>query len=263
VAGQRMERQPRTWENMRIKLTLAYDGSEYKGWQLQKNDPTIQGFVEDAIGKICGFRVPVHGSGRTDSGVHALGQTAHFDPPGDKVSLPWQRALNSILPDSIRVVRSQTVSPDFHARFSAVSKTYSYTLWTESDFIFPQRKNFVWQTGRLNLEAMKKASDFILGTRDFRAFMNSGTTVENTIRQVRTISFDSGFYPQELVIRVSADGFLKQMVRNIIGALVVIGRKKYPPDHLRQVLFSGHRILAPATAPARGLCLECVRYPGE
>ena len=248
---------------MRIMLTLAYDGSEYKGWQLQKNDPTIQGFVEDALRTICGFRVPVHGSGRTDSGVHALGQTAHFDPPGDKALLPWQRALNSLLPDSIRVVRSQTVSHDFHARFSAVSKTYSYTLWTEPDFVFPQRRNFVWQSGRLNLEAMREASRHLLGARDFKAFMNSGTTVADTIRQIQAISFNPGFYPQELVIRISADGFLKQMVRNIVGALVIIGRKKYPPDHLEQVLLSGQRALAPATAPARGLCLEYVGYPGE
>ncbi len=248
---------------MRIKLTLAYDGTGYEGWQLQKAGPTIQGFIEDAIKTICGLRIRVHGSGRTDSGVHALGQVAHFDTSDHKAPLPWQKALNSILPDSIRVIRSQTVNQDFHARFSAISKTYSYTLWTEPDFVFPQRRNYVWKTGPLDLEAMKNASDFLLGIQDFRAFMNSGTIVRSTLREVKSISFDSGLYPQELAIRITADGFLKQMVRNIAGALVIIGRKKYPPDHLKQVLSSGNRTLAPATAPARGLCLECVRYPGK
>ncbi len=240
---------------------MAYDGSKYCGWQLQKDRPTIQGSIEEALKKICSRPVRVHGSGRTDSGVHALGQVAHFDPPESKNGLPWHKALNSLLPGSIRVIRSLALDQDFHARFSAVSKTYSYTIWTEPDFVFPQRKNYVWQAGPLGLKAMKDASLSLLGKHDFRAFMNTGTMVSSTWREIKQISFDSGLYPQELVIRVRADGFLKQMVRNIVGALVVIGRKKYPDNYLEQILFARNRILAPATAPARGLCLEQVEYP--
>ncbi len=245
---------------MRIKLILAYDGGEYHGWQLQKDRPTIQGAIEDALKTICSCLVRVHGSGRTDAGVHASGQVAHFDPPENMTRIPWQKALNSILPGSIRVISSQLLDNDFHARFSAVAKTYSYTLWTETDFELPQRRKYIWKTGPLNLDAMKKASHSILGFKDFRAFMNAGTIVNSTWREVKNVSFDPGFYPQELVFRITADGFLKQMVRNIVGALVIIGKNKYPWSHLEHILSGGNRIFAPATAPARGLCLENVEY---
>lgn len=247
----------------RIKITLAYDGGKYHGWQLQKDRPTIQGFIEEALKRICAQPVRVHGSGRTDAGAHATGQVAHFDPPDNKAGIPWQKALNAILPPSIRVIRSMAPGPEFHARYSAISKTYSYSLWTDPDFVLPQRRNYVWKTGPLNLRAMKEASCCLLGRHDFRAFMNTGTPVTSTLRQVTRVSFDPGFYPQELVFRITADGFLKQMVRNIVGALVIAGGRKYPGDYLEQILSAKKRCLAPATSPARGLCLENVQYSDE
>lgn len=245
---------------MRIKLTLAYDGTNYHGWQLQKNQPTIQGIVENNLAQICSRPVRIHGSGRTDAGVHALGQTAHFDPPTNQAELPWQKALNSLLPESIRIIQARLMDNDFHARFSALSKTYSYSLWTEPDFVLPQRRNYVWKTGPLDMDALKHASASLLGTHDFRTFMNKGTKVNTTWRKITNISFYPGLYPQELVVKITADGFLKQMVRNIVGALVLIGRKKYSRDYILQILKTKNRDKAPATAPARGLCLESVEY---
>ena len=262
MAGQGMGN-PATGLNVRIKITLAYDGGKYCGWQLQKDRPTIQGFIEDALEKICSKQVRVHGSGRTDSGVHALGQVAHFDPPENRVRLPWQKALNALLPDSIRVIRSAATDQNFHARFSALSKTYSYTLWTGPDFVYPQRRHYVWKTGPLDPGAISLAAKSLVGLHDFRSFMNTGTFVSSTWREIKEISFGTGLYPQELVIRVRAEGFLKQMARNIVGALVLTGRKKYPPHYLEQILSGGKRALAPATAPARGLCLESVEYPDQ
>lgn len=245
---------------MRIKLTLAYDGTGYHGWQLQKNQQTIQGVVEKGLAQICSRPVRVHGSGRTDAGVHALGQTAHFDLPANQAGLPWQKALNSILPESIRIIQARSMDNDFHARYSAISKTYSYSFWTEQDFVLPQRRCYVWKTGPLDLDALRNASASLLGKHDFKAFMNKGTKVNTTWRKITDISFHPGLYPQELVVRITADGFLKQMVRNIAGALVIVGRKKYPRDFLLQILKTKNRDMAPATAPARGLCLESVRY---
>ncbi|MFP4083359.1 MAG: tRNA pseudouridine(38-40) synthase TruA [Desulfonatronovibrio sp.] len=246
---------------MRVKLTLAYDGTGYHGWQLQKNQQTIQGIVEKSLARICSRAVRVHGSGRTDAGVHALGQTAHFDPPGNLAGLPWQKALNSLLPESIRIIEARSVNDNFHARYSAISKTYSYSLWTEQDFVLPQRRYYVWKTGPLNLQALEDASASLAGTHDFKAFMNKGTKVHTTWRRINDISFHPGLYPQELVIKITADGFLKQMVRNIVGALVIVGRGKYQRDYLLRILDTQDRNKAPATAPARGLCLENVEYP--
>lgn len=248
---------------MRVKLTLAYDGTDFHGWQLQKNSNTIQGVMEQTLEKICSVPIRIHGSGRTDAGTHALGQVAHFDPPPGRSDIPWQKALNSILPTSIRVIKANKTDKDFHARFSCMAKTYSYTLWTESDFLYPQRRNFVWQTGRIDLHLMEQATKHLLGKQDFKSFMNKGTAVNSTYREIFSCSFGPGLYPQELVFKVKADGFLKQMVRNIMGALADIGRKKYPPDYLAWLIRLKKRENAPATAPAKGLCLEKVEYPGH
>ncbi|RQD55525.1 tRNA pseudouridine(38-40) synthase TruA [Desulfonatronovibrio magnus] len=248
-------------ELTRIRLTLAYDGTEYNGWQLQHEQPTVQGTLEKAISRICSCQVRVHGAGRTDAGTHALGQVAHFDPPDDKISLPWNKALNSLLPSSIRVIDLQTVSRDFHSRFSALSKTYNYTYWTEKLFVYPQRRRYVHKTGPLDIKAMTEAAASLVGRHDFRAFMNTGSSVNTCTRTVHKVSFSAGLYPQETVLRISADGFLKQMVRNIAGTLEVIGRNKYPVHYLDQLMKGKDRTTGPATAPAKGLCLESICYP--
>lgn len=245
---------------IRLKLTLAYDGTFFKGWQLQKEDSTIQGVLEAAVARIIGRQARVQGAGRTDSGVHALGQVAHVDIPAAKAHVPWQRALNCLLPDSVSVVAVEPVSRDFHARFGAVSKTYAYTLWTTRAFVYPQRRKYVWDCGPLDLDALDAALPHFLGTHDFRAFMNVGTPVRHTVRTVTRLERCPGLCGHEQVLRIEADGFLKQMVRNITGCLVEVGRGKVPPETVRTILDERDRTLAPATAPARGLCLERVVY---
>lgn len=244
----------------RIRLTVAYVGTRYLGWQIQNRGTTIQGVLEEKLSRICEEPVRVHGSGRTDSGVHALGQVAHFDAPESKARIPWQRALNSMLPDDIAVLDAREAEPGFHARFSVRSKRYAYTLWTEPDFTLPQRAPFVWAVRNLDLESMDRAAAFMAGTHDFAAFQNAGTEVKGTVRTLEPIRREPGQHPCEWVFRFQADGFLKQMVRNLMGLLVEVGRGGMSPDDARAVLDGRDRRLAPATAPPQGLTLEEVMY---
>ena len=242
----------------RVRLTLAYVGTGFAGWQVQGNAPTVQGCLEHALARICNLPVRVHASGRTDSGVHALGQVAHFDPPPERGHIPWRRALNAILPGDVAVVAAQTAPPDFHARFSASSKEYSYTLWTEPGYVLPQRRPFVWPVSGIDLDAMQEAADHLMGLHDFAAFQNVGTPVKSTVRELtRAHVTDAGL---EKVWHFRADGFLKQMVRNIMGCLVEVGRGSPPPDRTPELLAIRNRSLLPATAPPQGLCLEKVTY---
>ena len=244
----------------RIRLTVAYVGTRYQGWQVQACGTTIQGVLEEKLSRICEEPVRVHGSGRTDSGVHALGQVAHFDAPDSKVRIPWQKALNSMLPDDIAILDAREAEPGFHARFSVRSKRYAYTLWTEPDFTLPQRAPFVWPVRNLDLTAMDRAAAFLAGTHDFAAFQNAGTEVKGTVRTLEPIRREPGQHPCEWVFRFQADGFLKQMVRNLMGLMVEVGRGGMSPDDARAVLESHDRRLAPATAPPQGLTLEEVIY---
>ena len=244
----------------RIRLTVAYVGTRYLGWQVQGRGATIQGTMEEKLARICEEPVRVHGSGRTDSGVHALGQVAHFDAPDAKARIPWQKALNSMLPDDIAILDAREAEPGFHARFSVRSKRYAYTLWTEPDFTLPQRAPFVWPVRNLDLTAMDRAAAFLAGTHDFAAFQNAGTEVKGTVRTLEPIRREPGQHPCEWVFRFQADGFLKQMVRNLMGLLVEVGRGGMSPEEARAVLESRDRRLAPATAPPQGLTLEEVVY---
>ncbi|MEF2145688.1 MAG: tRNA pseudouridine(38-40) synthase TruA [Desulfovibrionaceae bacterium] len=248
----------------RVKLTLAYHGAGFVGWQYQENGLSVQETVERALAPLLGAEgagVRVHGSGRTDSGVHAVGQVAHFDAPETRRGFPWQRALNSRLPRTVCVVEAEEVADDFHARFDVLRKTYAYTLWLERRYVHPQRREFVWDCGPLDLAAMDEAALYFLGEHDFAAFRNAGGDTQGTVREILTLERGPGHSPLECVWRVTATGFLKQMVRNIVGCLVAVGQGKVRPDFVRSLLDEGDRTLAPQTAPARGLCLERVEYP--
>lgn len=244
----------------RIRLTVAYVGTRYHGWQVQATGPTIQGAIEDRLARICGEPVRLHGSGRTDSGVHALGQVAHFDAPESKKHVPWGQALNSMLPDDITIVDAVEAPLDFHARFSVRSKRYAYTLWTEPRFTLPQRAPFVWPVRGLNFEVMDQAAAILTGTHDFAAFQNAGTEIKGTVRTLEPIERAPGTHPAEWVFRFQADGFLKQMVRNLMGLLVEVGRGGLGPADARDILEGLDRRKAPATAPPQGLTLEQVIY---
>ncbi|KAB1442952.1 tRNA pseudouridine(38-40) synthase TruA [Pseudodesulfovibrio senegalensis] len=245
----------------RIRLRIAYDGTGFCGWQIQPAQRTVQGVLEEAIARIAGTHVRVHGSGRTDSGVHALDQVCHFDVPRARARVPWQRALNALLPDDVSVLDCCLTSPDFHARYSALSKTYAYTLWLEPGFLLPQRRHFVWVCGPVNQSVMVEAAEILLGTHDFACFQNTGTPVADTVRTMTQAEPAPGVCVHEVVWRFSANGFLKQMVRNIMGCLVAVGRGKVSLADVRSILKGKDRTAAPGTAPAQGLCLERVRYP--
>ena len=244
----------------RIKLTLAYDGTGFSGWQLQPRDRTVQGELESALARILGSPARVHGSGRTDAGVHALGQVAHFDCPDGRADLPWQRALNATLPPDVRVVEAAPADDGFHARYSARSKTYEYALWHEPGYCLPQRRAFVWACGPVDFAAMEAAAGELAGEHDFAAFQNVGTPVKSTVRTLASLTRHPGATPQESVWRFEADGFLKQMVRNLMGCLVACGKARLALPEVRAILLSGDRSSAPATAPPQGLTLIGPEY---
>ncbi|WP_319583112.1 tRNA pseudouridine(38-40) synthase TruA [uncultured Pseudodesulfovibrio sp.] len=244
----------------RIRMVVAYEGTDFCGWQVQPADRTVQGELERALATILGDEVRVHGSGRTDSGVHALGQTVHFDIPDDRPNFPWRRSLNAILPRDVRVIDAGRAGDDFHARYGAESKTYEYCLWHEREFCLPQRRRFVWNCGKVDFARMEQAAAVLMGEHDFAAFQNVGTDVGSTVRTITDISRHEGLTAYESVWRFSADGFLKQMVRNLVGCLVACGRGKIDVDEVRAILASGDRTLAPATVPPQGLTLVRVEY---
>ena len=249
----------------RLRLTVAYDGTAFSGWQLQApgRGRTVQGCLEEALARLCGVPVRVIGAGRTDAGVHALAQTAHVDVPDSRAGLPWQRAVNALLPKDVTVIAVTPVAPDFHARFDARGKTYAYTLWTEPTFLLPWRRPYVWDVGRdtpLDTASMEAAAREFVGEHDFAAFRNTGSSVASTVRRVIAVDDAPGTCPQETAWRFTATGFLKQMVRNMMGALVMVGRGRLTPDDIRRILSGGDRSQAPATAPASGLCLLRVAY---
>lgn len=244
----------------RIKLTLAYEGADFCGWQIQPGCRTVQGELEKALERILGCPVRVHGSGRTDTGVHALGQVVHFDCDESRRDVPWMRSLNGLMPRDVRVVHVAVVDDDFHARYGASAKTYEYALWHERGFCLPQRRRYVWQCGPVDFDRMEEAAGLLMGEHDFAVFQNVGTIIKSTVRVVSDISRHPGVTEHESVWRFKANGFLKQMVRNMVGCLVACGRGKLDVDEVRALLDSRDRTLAPATVPPQGLTLMSVDY---
>lgn len=255
---------------MRIKITLAYEGSAYEGWQAQlspRQPATIQSAVETALFTLAGRAIRVTGAGRTDSGVHALGQVCHCDvPPKD---WDWRKRLNAVLPGDIRVVNVELVEEAFHARKDARSKTYFYNFWLDPAFVPPAWRNFVWPCGPLDLELMQSALPLFAGMHDFASFQNAGTPVKSTTRQIREINLDAAApdlappaeAPQLLRLSITGTGFLKQMARNMAGCLAAIGKGKLTPQAIPQILAARDRRALPvATAPAKGLFLHSVEY---
>ena len=254
---------------MRLKLTIAYVGTHFKGWQVQAhahypNPRTVQAELEAAIGGIAGRPVVVLGSGRTDSGVHADGQVAHVDIPEDKAGINWLRAINSKLPPDVAILAVEPVPDDFHAQNSCRRKAYTYSLWLSQAFTPPRLREFVWRTGPLNLTAMEEAAACLLGEHDFAAMQNVGTPKESTVRTIYSLTRHPDANPTwdgTLVHwRVEGNGFLKQMVRNIMGLLVEVGRGKLAPAEVPGIIETRDRKAAPATAPAQGLTLSAVYY---
>lgn len=250
-----------------IKLTLEYDGTDFCGWQVQRTtfsgqrsekNRTIQEELEKALSKILNEKIKVIGSGRTDSGVHALGQVANFKTKSKLSLADIKRALNSILPGDIVLKKVEEVSLDFHARFAARSKIYRYTILNSPTPSVISRNFYFFYPHRLNLSAMRKASNLLLGKKDFKSFQASDKKKRQSQRNIKNISLKK--YADFIYFDLEADGFLYKMVRNILGTLIEVGRGKIRPNQVKEILLKKNRKLAGPTAPAKGLTLMEVKY---
>ena len=237
---------------------IEYDGTNYCGWQRQKELPTIQEFLENGLCEITGENVVVFGAGRTDSGVHARGQTAHFKTASHIPGHAFAKALNTALPSDIVVRESQEVPMDFHAQFSAKAKAYRYTLYNHEIKPAIQRNYVHWVWRSLDVEKMKQASVHLIGTHDFSSFEAANSPRKSNIRTVNYIDITKESCYIEILIE--ANGFLYKMVRNIVGTLISVGHRQHEPDHTKTVLEARDRKRSGSTAPAKGLCLEYVAY---
>ena len=241
-----------------IKLKIAYNGTKYHGWQAQENANTIQSEVEKAIWKLTKEEVKIFGSGRTDAGVHALGQIANFYTDSTIPSDRFSYALNSLLPEDIVVVESECVEDSFHARFNARGKIYRYIIYNERQRS-PFYKDLAWHVPMsLDIGLMEKAASFLEGTHDFRAFCAAGTGVKDFVRTIYGITISKQRDCIEIVVR--GNGFFYNMVRIISGTLIEVGTKKYVPEYIVDILNSRDRRLAGITAPSHGLYLVEVLY---
>ena len=241
-----------------LKLTLAYDGTRYVGWQRQAEGESIQGVLEDALARFEGNPVTVHGAGRTDAGVHALGQVASVQLTCGHDVDTLTRALNAQLPEDLRVRVIEEAPPGFHARFSARAKTYRYQI-RNGRVASPFDRAYVWHLPeRLDAAAMRCAAHTLVGRHDFSAFQSIGTQVPDSIRTITASDVRSE--GDLLLYEVTADGFLRHMVRAIVGTLVEIGRGWRTPESIATLLANGVRAEAGATAPPHGLFLVRVDY---
>jgi tRNA pseudouridine38-40 synthase len=242
-----------------FKITIEYDGSQYCGWQRQNNDSTIQETIEQALMKMTDQKISLIGSGRTDAGVHAWGQVANFKCDTRLSAGDFFGGLNSLTPEDIVITACEEVEETFHARFSATSKKYHYRILNRSNPAAITRQ-YAWHIRKaLDLDTMRTALPCFVGSHDFRAFEGAGSPRSHTIRNVfkASLTEEKNGY---VIFEIEADGFLRYMVRNIVGALVEVGLGKITPEDVKQILESKDRTRAPATAPAHGLFLKRVNY---
>ena len=254
----------------RVFMTIAYDGTDYVGWQMQPNGTAVEEVINRELSKLLGEEIVVIGASRTDSGVHALGNVAVFDTntsiPADKISF----ALNRVLPRDIVISESHEVDADFHPRHADCIKTYEYNilnsvhpnpvLWRYSHFVYIP----------LDIEAMRKGAEYLLGRHDFSSFCSAHAQTKTTIRTIQELSIEEkagdvrGMHlsdGQRLIsIRIAGDGFLYNMVRIIAGTLIRVGHHMYPPEHVKEILEACDRTVSGPKAPAQGLTLLGIKY---
>jgi tRNA pseudouridine38-40 synthase len=245
-----------------IKLTVAYDGTEFVGWQRQASGVSIQGLLEDALSILDHRPVTVHGAGRTDAGVHAMGQVASARIAGAHDGATLMRALNAHLPPAVRVFSVEAVPDDFHARFSATGKTYEYRLWNGAA-VPPTLRLYTWHVPQpLDVAAMREASAVLPGEHDFAAFQGAGSTTHTTVRRLRSARWMTNA-DGALVFEIAGEGFLRHMVRSLAGTLVEIGLGRRGRDELARLLEAPSRTAVGRTAPPQGLFLVKVEYHNE
>ncbi len=242
-----------------IKIVIEYDGSQYSGWQRQKDCPSIQGIIESAICKMTGEQVTLIGSGRTDAGVHAWQQVANFKCNTRLTPTIFLNGLNSLLPRDIAIHSCFEVPGNFHARYDVKSKTYRYYIGQRLHKMALFHQYCWFLPYKLSLSDMQAASAFFEGTQDFKSFEGSGsprsTTVRTILRSELTVNEN-----QYMIYEIEADGFLRFMVRNIVGTLVEIGKKRLKPDDIPTIIQAKNRDQAGPTAPSQGLFLIEVKY---
>jgi tRNA pseudouridine38-40 synthase len=244
----------------RLKLTVAYDGRRFRGWQSQASGDAVQDFLEAAFKKLVGHRVVVQGAGRTDAGVHALAQIAHADVPGGKYPLrTWMLAINDSLPPEARVIRVQRARPEFHARFDAAGKIYAYRLWT-GPCLHPLEIGRAWHVPiPLDFTLLRAGADALCGTHDFARFaVNRGQVEKDTVRTIHRIRISRR--GPLVTLRFEGNGFLYKMVRVLTGSLVRVAQGRAPLEWLLSTLNSKSAAKSHFAAPAEGLYLERVLY---
>ena len=225
----------------RVKLVVAYDGTNYCGWQVQKNGETIESVLNRAIGELTGEEIHVMGSSRTDAGVHACGNVAVFDTEARMAADKFSYALNQRLPEDIRIQDSCEVPADFHPRFQKTVKTYEYRM--------------------LDVERMRQAAAYLIGEHDFQSFCAAGAQVKTTVRTIYALDVEK--QGDLIILRITGNGFLYNMVRIIAGTLMKIGQGDWEPERIPEILAGCDRQLAGPTAPARGLTLMEIHFKGE
>jgi len=251
-----------------IRLLIAYDGSNYRGWQRQRQGETIQGELEKRLTLLSGEPITVHGAGRTDAGVHALGMVAHFHTTTTFPVTAYFKGLNSMLPRDIRILGAEVVAADFHSRFSALGKTYRYDFFTGAVQLPSARLYRAHLPGTFDPGRLEAGLAALIGTHDFSSFERTGSRDKSATEgrgAVRTL-FQASCFPQLgcadcWSLRLTGDGFLRQMVRILAGTLIELGQGKRPPEELTALLAAQDRRLAGLTAPACGLFLEKIYYP--
>ena len=243
---------------MRWKLVLEYDGAGFSGWQLQPGERTVQLVVEEALATLFREEIRLHASGRTDAGVHAARQVAHFDAELVREPREVKKALNALLPEDVAVVEADPVALDFDARRWSRAKTYRYT-WVDREARSPLRRRQSWHVrGPLDVKAMNSAARSLVGKHDFTSFRATGCTADHPIRHLESATVRR--YGDEVHLEVRGTGFLRHMVRILAGTLVEVGLGRKPASWLVQVLFAKDRSAAGRTAPPEGLLLVDVEY---
>jgi tRNA pseudouridine38-40 synthase len=242
-----------------FKIIIEYDGTAYHGWQRQKGDRSIQEEIEKALFKMTAKQVVLNGSGRTDAGVHAFGQVANFQCNTDLTPEIFQKGLSSLLPDDIIIKNCRLVDPGFHARYDVKSKIYHYKILNRTSPAAIGRQYAWFIRRKLDTAAMRSVIPHLIGSHDFKSFEGTGSLRSNTIRNVMAAELRKN-KDGPVVFIIEADGFLRYMVRNIVGTLVNVGLGKITPAEFKDILESKNRANASATAPPHGLFLMEVKY---
>lgn len=253
-----MELEKRQEDKRRIRLVVAYDGTNYHGWQVQKNGITIESELNRALLELTGEEIQVIGASRTDAGVHALGNIAVFDTLSPIPAGKFCYALNARLPEDVRVMKSDEVPADWHPRKRESRKTYEYRI-SIGEIQQPVKRLYAYHVYRkLDLEAMRAAAKFLVGEHDFKSFCQENAQVESTVRTLYEVTIEE---KQDLIVRVTGNGFLYNMVRIIVGTLLEVGYGRITPGKIPQILEAKDRAAAGPTAPAKGLTLIKYEFP--